>query len=305
MSIVEIRDLQMSFGGNQVLQGLNMNVPEHSVFGFVGRNGAGKTTTMKIVLGLLKAKGGLVKVCGEEVTYGATKTNRHIGFLPDVPEFYGYMRPKEYLRLCGEITGLSSEQIKTRSEELLELVGLGDANRKIGGFSRGMKQRLGIAQALINQPRLLICDEPTSALDPIGRKQVLDILSAIRGQTTVVFSTHILSDVERICDHIAVLERGKLVLSGTLDEIQKQHRRNSFSIRFATDHEALEFSLSEELNRPTIELSLNGKVLTIVIADNSIGGQGIIDLLSKKRLAPERFEAMEPTLESLFTEVVR
>ena len=305
MSIVEIRDLQMSFGGNPVLQGLDMAVPEHSVFGFVGRNGAGKTTTMKIVLGLLKAKGGLVKVCGEEVTYGATKTNRHIGFLPDVPEFYGYMRPKEYLRLCGEITGLSSEQIKTRSEELLELVGLGDANRKIGGFSRGMKQRLGIAQALINQPRLLICDEPTSALDPIGRKQVLDILSAIRGQTTVVFSTHILSDVERICDHIAVLERGKLVLSGTLDEIQKQHRRNSFSIRFATDHEALEFSLSEELNRPTIELSLNGKVLTIVIADNSIGGQGIIDLLSKKRLAPERFEAMEPTLESLFTEVVR
>ena len=121
----------------------------------------------------------------------------------------------------------------------------------------------------------------------------------------MVFSTHILSDVERICDHIAVLERGKLVLSGTLDEIQKQHRRNSFSIRFATDHEALEFSLSEELNRPTIELSLNGKVLTIVIADNSIGGQGIIDLLSKKQLAPERFEAMEPTLESLFTEVVR
>mgnify|MGYP000903213153 CR=1 FL=1 len=305
MSIVEIRDLQMSFGGNPVLQGLDMAVPEHSVFGFVGRNGAGKTTTMKIVLGLLKAKGGLVKVCGEEVTYGATKTNRHIGFLPDVPEFYGYMRPKEYLRLCGEITGLSAEQIKIRSDELLELVGLGDANRKIGGFSRGMKQRLGIAQALINQPRLLICDEPTSALDPIGRKQVLDILSAIRGQTTVVFSTHILSDVERICDHIAVLERGKLVLSGTLDEIQKQHRRNSFSIRFATDHEALEFSLSEELNRPTIELSLNGKVLTIVIADNSIGGQGIIDLLSKKRLAPERFEAMEPTLESLFTEVVR
>ena len=305
MSIVEIRDLQMSFGGNPVLQGLDMAVPEHSVFGFVGRNGAGKTTTMKIVLGLLKAKGGLVKVCGEEVTYGATKTNRHIGFLPDVPEFYGYMRPKEYLRLCGEITGLSAEQIKIRSDELLELVGLGDANRKIGGFSRGMKQRLGIAQALINQPRLLICDEPTSALDPIGRKQVLDILSAIRGQTTVVFSTHILSDVERICDHIAVLERGKLVLSGTLDEIQKQHRRNSFSIRFATDHEALEFSLSEELNRPTIELSLNGKVLTIVIADNSIGGQGIIDLLSKKQLAPERFEAMEPTLESLFTEVVR
>ena len=305
MSILEIKDLQMSFGGNQVLQGLDMSVPEHSVFGFVGRNGAGKTTTMKIVLGLLKAKGGLVTVCGEEVTYGATKTNRHVGFLPDVPEFYGYMRPKEYLRLCGEITSLSSGQIKSRSEELLELVGLGDANRRISGFSRGMKQRLGIAQALLNQPRLLICDEPTSALDPIGRKQVLDILSAIRGQTTVVFSTHILSDVERICDHIAVLERGKLVLSGTLGEIQKAHRRNSFSIRFASDGEAQEFSQSKELKKPHIELALDEKVLTIVIEDNSIGGQELIDLLSKKQMAPERFEAMEPTLESLFTEVVR
>jgi ABC-2 type transport system ATP-binding protein len=305
MSILEIKDLQMSFGGNHVLQGLNMTVPEHSVFGFVGRNGAGKTTTMKIVLGLLRPRSGIVTVCGEQVIYGATKTNRHVGFLPDVPEFYGYMRPKEYLRLCGEITGLSSGQIRAKSEELLELVGLGDVNRKISGFSRGMKQRLGIAQALLNEPRLLICDEPTSALDPIGRKQVLDILSAIRGKTTVVFSTHILSDVERICDHIAVLERGKLVLSGTLGEIQKEHRRNSFSIRFATDQDALEFSQSEELKELNINLELDERILTIVIEDNSIGGQGLIDLLSQKQIVPEKFEAMEPTLESLFTEVVR
>jgi ABC-2 type transport system ATP-binding protein len=305
MNILEIQDLQMSFGENQVLQGLNMNVPEHSVFGFVGRNGAGKTTTMKIVLGLLKPQSGVVTVCGEQVIYGATKTNRHVGYLPDVPEFYGYMRPKEYLRLCGEITGLSREQIQKRSEELLELVGLLDVNRRISGFSRGMKQRLGIAQALLNEPRLLICDEPTSALDPIGRKEVLDILSAIRGKTTVVFSTHILSDVERICDHIAVLERGKLVLSGTLEDIQKEHRSNSFSIRFATDQDALGFSQAEELQRPDIKLELKERVVTIVIEDSSVGGQELIDLLSQKHLAPEKFEAMEPTLESLFTEVVR
>lgn len=304
MSILEIRNLYMSFGSNQVLDGLDMVVPEHSVFGFVGRNGAGKTTTMKIVLGLLKAQSGSVTVCGEQVSYGATKTNRHVGYLPDVPEFYGYMRPKEYLRLCGEITGLSSGQIKSKSEELLELVGLSDVNRKIGGFSRGMKQRLGIAQALLNEPRLLICDEPTSALDPIGRKQVLDILSAIRGQTTVVFSTHILSDVERICDRIAVLEQGRLALSGTLSEIQRQHRRNGFSIRFATVDEALEFMAAEELQRPGIELALDDRTLAILMAD-SAGGQQLIDLLSKKQMAPERFEALEPTLESLFAEVVQ
>ncbi|HHT91742.1 MAG: ABC transporter ATP-binding protein [Bacillota bacterium] len=305
MSILEIQDLQLRFGDNQVLNGLNMTVPEHAVFGFVGRNGAGKTTTMRIVLGLLKAQGGTVTVCGERVRYGAAKTNRHIGFLPDVPEFYGYMRPLEYLKLCGEIAGLPPQSIRRKSEELLELVGLDAANRRISGFSRGMKQRLGIAQALLNEPRLLICDEPTSALDPIGRKQVLDILSAIRGQTTVVFSTHILSDVERICDRIAVLEQGRLVLSGTLAEIQKQHRRNSFSIRFAEDHEARKFSQLEELNKPGIELSLQDQVLTIVIEGEAAAGRLLIDLLSREKIAPEKFEAIEPTLESLFAEVVQ
>lgn len=305
MNILEINELHMSFGGNKVLNGLDMAVPEHSIFGFVGNNGAGKTTTMKIVLGLLKADSGSVTVAGETVVYGATKTNRHIGFLPDVPEFYGYMRPMEYLRLCGEITGLSSDRIKSRSEELLALVGLREANRKISGFSRGMKQRLGIAQALLNEPMLLICDEPTSALDPIGRKEILDILSTIKGKTTVVFSTHILSDVERICDHVAVLHNGQLALSGTLAKIQGQYRHNGFSIKFANPDEATQFASSEKLKLPTIKLTQDTNVLTVIMEDHKEGGQLLIDLLSQKQITPGKFEALEPTLESLFTEVVQ
>ena len=305
MNILEINELHMSFGGNKVLNGLDMAVPEHSIFGFVGNNGAGKTTTMKIVLGLLKADSGSVTVAGETVVYGATKTNRHIGFLPDVPEFYGYMRPMEYLRLCGEITGLSSDRIKSRSEELLALVGLREANRKISGFSRGMKQRLGIAQALLNEPLLLICDEPTSALDPIGRKEILDILSTIKGKTTVVFSTHILSDVERICDHVAVLHNGQLALSGTLAKIQGQYRHNGFSIKFANPDEATQFASSEKLKLPTIKLTQDTNVLTVIMEDHKEGGQLLIDLLSQKQITPGKFEALEPTLESLFTEVVQ
>ena len=305
MNILEINELHMSFGGNKVLNGLDMAVPEHSIFGFVGKNGAGKTTTMKIVLGLLKADSGSVTVAGETVVYGATKTNRHIGFLPDVPEFYGYMRPMEYLRLCGEITGLSSDRIKSRSEELLALVGLREANRKISGFSRGMKQRLGIAQALLNEPMLLICDEPTSALDPIGRKEILDILSTIKGKTTVVFSTHILSDVERICDHVAVLHNGQLALSGTLAKIQGQYRHNGFSIKFANPDEATQFASSEKLKLPTIKLTQDTNVLTVIMEDHKEGGQLLIDLLSQKQITPGKFEALEPTLESLFTEVVQ
>ena len=305
MHVLEIKGLHKSFGKNHVLQGLDMAVPSNSVFGFVGKNGAGKTTTMKIIVGLLKADRGTVTVCGEEVAYGHTKANRHIGFLPDVPEFYGYMRPREYLQLCGEIAGLPPRRIRDRSEELLSLVGLSDVSRKISGFSRGMKQRLGIAQALLGEPRLLICDEPTSALDPVGRKQILEILASIKGKTTVLFSTHILSDVERICDRIAVLDGGRLVLSGTIGEIQKQYRSNSFSIRFASAEQAAEFASLPELGQAGIAVAQAGESLTITLEGENTHGQMLIDLLSAKQITPERFEVMEPTLESLFTEVVQ
>lgn len=305
MGILEIKQLYKRFGHHEVLKGLDMDVPEHSIFGFVGQNGAGKTTTMKIILGLLKADSGSVTVCGEKVTYGETKTNRNIGFVPDVPEFYGYMNPMEYLKLCGEITGLPKNKIKSRSEELLELVGLKDEKRKIGQFSRGMKQRLGIAQALLNEPKLLICDEPTSALDPIGRKEILDILLAAKGKTTIVFSTHILSDVERICDHIAVLHDGKLALCGTLSEIKKRHRHNGFILEFENEKDAFLFENAEELKQPSISLSRDGTTVRVFLTDRNMDGHFLLSVLSQKRVVPLKFEVMEPTLETLFMEVVR
>jgi len=305
VGILEIKQLYKSFGSHKVLTGLDMDVPEHSIFGFVGQNGAGKTTTMKIVLGLLKSNSGDIIVCGEKVSYGETKTNHHIGYLPDVPEFYGYMKPMEYLKLCGEITGLSKTQIREKSEELLSLVGLAGEKRRIGGFSRGMKQRLGIAQALLNEPKLLICDEPTSALDPIGRKEILDILLAVKGKTTVIFSTHILSDVERICDRVAVLHKGKLALCGTLAEIKERHRHNGFTIEFANSDERSLLADCEELKHPSINLSHEGNTLTVTVADAKAGGHFLIDLLAKKQISPLKFEVLEPTLENLFAEVVQ
>lgn len=205
MDILQISHVSKAFGKNQVLKNLTFSVPEHSVFGFIGQNGAGKTTTMKMILGLLRADQGEILVNGEKVVYGRGDTCRHIGCLPDVPEFYSFMTPAEYLDLCGQVTGMGRQEIRKRSGELLCQVGLEGVNRRIGGFSRGMKQRLGIAQALMNSPRLLICDEPTSALDPVGRKEILEILQSVREHTTVLFSTHILSDVERICDRIGFL----------------------------------------------------------------------------------------------------
>ncbi|MDK2991609.1 MAG: type transport system ATP-binding protein [Clostridiales bacterium] len=238
MNTLEVYGLSKSFGSQKVIDGVSFTVPENCVYGFIGVNGAGKTTTMKMIVGLLKADGGTIDVCGERVSFGATKTNRFIGYLPDVPEFYGYMCPGDYLKLCGEIVGLDDKVSKTRISELLELVGLEKANKKIAGFSRGMKQRLGVAQALLGEPKLLICDEPTSALDPIGRKEILDILQRIKGRTTVVFSTHILSDVERICDRVAVLSKGKIALETSIDSLKTRRNSKSVTLEFAEEVDA-------------------------------------------------------------------
>lgn len=305
MNILEIKHLCKSFGNHSVIRSLDLSVPEHSVFGFVGQNGAGKTTTMKMILGLLKPDSGDIVVHGEKVSYGERKSNVSIGYLPDVPEFYGYMNPMEYLKLCGEIAGISNSKIKNRSEELISLVGLEKVNRRISGFSRGMKQRLGIAQALFNEPPLLICDEPTSALDPIGRKEILDILSAIKGKTTVIFSTHILSDVERICDHVALLYNGKLALCGTLSDIKKKHRHNGFVIEFAKSDDAESLMDCEELKSPEITAKKDKNTITINVLDIKKDGQFLIALLAKKKITPIKFEIMEPTLENLFMEAIQ
>ncbi len=298
MNILEISHITKTFGAKKVLNDLSFSVPEHSVFGFIGQNGAGKTTTMKIILGLLKSDQGEVFVNGEKVTFGQNSTNKYIGYLPDVPEFYGFMTPREYLTMCGQITGMHKEEISKKSVELLKLVGLEKENKRIKGFSRGMKQRLGIAQALLNSPKLLICDEPTSALDPMGRKEVLDILSSVKEHTTVVFSTHILSDVERICDRIAFLHEGKVALSGTLEEIRNVRNGESIEIEFFTEQDADIFGSI----CPGGKKSGRTKLLFQKRTERDM--LDIMKCLSRNQIPILRLERLEPTLEDLFLEVI-
>ena len=304
MEILKVDNLCKSFGTHKVIDGLSFSVDEHTIYGFLGQNGSGKTTTMKMILGLLKADSGTITVCGEKVTYGETKTNKFIGFLPDVPEFYGYMRPMEYLKLCGEITGLSKEAIKEKSEELLKLVGLFDVKRKIGGFSRGMKQRLGIAQALLNEPRILICDEPTSALDPIGRKDILDILLSIKDKTTVIFSTHILTDVERVCENIGVINDGKLAISGNIDALKEVNRHDIIYIEFENENDRKQAYTFLETLEGIKEITVEKNSLTIKVNDVKKTGNSIIHILAKEQIYILKYEILEPTLESIFMEVV-
>lgn len=298
MNVLTIQNLKKNFGSKEVLCGIDLTVPKHSIFGFIGKNGAGKTTTMKAILGLLKPDSGEIFVLGEKVHFGQTVTNRYIGYLPDVPEFYSYMTPLEYLTLCGNLSGMDKDDIAARSQVLLELVGLSGEHRRIKGFSRGMKQRLGIAQALLNRPKLLICDEPTSALDPAGRKEILDILLAVREQTTVLFSTHILSDVERICTEAAFLNDGKIALQGSIAELRSNR---------SSDGILVETVQKEDTDK--LKNAFGGFDCPEQNALVFHGGEeqffAVMQYVAENRIHVQRIEKLEPTLESLFLEVTK
>lgn len=305
MNVLTIQNLYKTFGKQKIIDDLSMSVPEGSIFGFIGKNGAGKTTTMKMVLGLLRPDSGNIHVCNEPVCFGQTQTNQSIGYLPDVPEFYNYMTPVQYLKLCGEVIGLSKAEISRRSQELLSLVGLNGASKQLGGFSRGMKQRLGIAQALLTQPKLLICDEPTSALDPVGRKEILDILHKISGTTTVLFSTHILSDVERICDHAAFLNEGKIVVSGTLAEIKALHGHDSLLVEFSAEKDLQLFKEQKPVGPLLLYSEENSRELILHSRNMDQVQKSLFYVLAQTGICPVKIELMEPSLESLFLEVVK
>ncbi len=296
MDILKIEGLKKSFGTKEVLRGLSFSVPEHTVYGFVGRNGAGKSTTMKIALGILAADSGDVYVDGDKVRYGDASTNRCVGYLPDVPEFYDYMTAREYLKFCGELSKMEAAEIKSRSEELLSLVGLAGEKKRVKGFSRGMKQRLGVAQALLHRPKLLICDEPTSALDPLGRRELLDILEAVKGETTVLFSTHILSDVEQICDRVALLEKGSIALEGTIDEIKSSHGQGDVTIVAGSDEECKKligrFGQLVRGEHNSLKLKESEQL------------PDVLRFIADEGISLMRLERGEVTLEDLFMEVI-
>lgn len=297
-NIVEIKNLNKSFKNKHVLKDISFNIKENSIFGFIGKNGAGKTTTMKTILGLLEIDSGEIKVCNELVAFGQNKTNKYTGYLPDVPEFYGYMTAREYMYLCGECLELNKEIIEQRTNKLLSLVGLSDVKQYIKGYSRGMKQRLGIAQSLLGQPKLLICDEPTSALDPIGRKEILDILLTIKDETTVIFSTHILSDVEKICTDVVVIDDGKIVLNSSVEDIKKVTTKDEFVIEV---HNKEDIYLFTNNFKNIVKIENN----CIYFNNQNITIKEVLSFINSNNIDIDRFEKLEPTLESLLMEVIK
>ncbi len=262
--VVQIKGVTKRFGDHEVLRDIHLDIPEHTVFGFVGANGSGKTTLMKCMLGLLPLTAGTITIAGELVTFGETKSNQHVGYLPDVPEFYPFYTATQYLELCAVITNMPKKEQRARIVELLELVGLADTTSLISTYSRGMKQRLGIAQALLNRPKLLICDEPTSALDPAGRAQILSILQKAKAETTVFFSTHIVADAEHICDHVAMLHEGNIIFQDKLVNLQQQ-----FKDRFIYTFTIPVAEVMKQLQHLPFEMTIHNDQLVVVLPDDS------------------------------------
>jgi ABC-2 type transport system ATP-binding protein len=219
--IIATKELTKTYGQKRVVDNLDLAVPRGSICGFLGSNGAGKTTTIKLLLGLIKPSGGCGTVFGKSILRDSVAIREQVGFLTQSPQFYGHLTARETLRFVAAFFFKGSKTaIEARIEELIELVGLsGKADRSVRGFSGGERQRLGIAQAAINDPELIILDEPASALDPLGRRDVLKILESFRERSTVFYSTHILDDVQRVSDRVVILEQGRVIAQGTIDQL--------------------------------------------------------------------------------------
>ena len=307
---ISVASLVKTYDGRRVLDGVDLAVPAGSVFGFVGRNGAGKTTTLRILLGLANPTSGSVRVLGHDVRTAGARVRARVGYLPDVPGFYPWMRAAEFLQLCGGLFGLRGADLNERVGSVLDLAGLGGVPQRIGGYSRGMKQRLGIAQALINAPDVLLLDEPTSALDPLGRRDVLAMIQALRGRTTVLFSTHILGDVERVADSAAVIEAGRVVAAGGMGDLTARYGGGRRLVVAVAGGEGDRARLAEAIagrrwarrvepveadGRPALQLSCD---------DPEAAGRELPGVLDRAGLALTRFEPREASLEEAFVELI-
>lgn len=305
MNAIQLTGLRKTYGPVKALDSLDLEVPVGSVFGFLGPNGAGKTTTLRILAGLAAADSGRVEINGK--TIKAFAANRELGYLPEEPAFYPWMTPQETLNYMGSIFGLSAKESRARATQLLEQVGLSEvAKRRVGGFSRGMRQRLGLAQALVNRPVLLLLDEPVSALDPMGRKEVLELIEVLRSECTILMSTHILADAERVCDRLAILDRGRRLLQSDRESLLAHYAAPLLDIEFGN-------GLSGDLEKIAAHIRhiasvsavrVEGHVLRLSVTNISMAQKDVMNELLTQGWRFQRLDVVKPSLEEIFVGLV-
>lgn len=307
MTIVECRGLRKVYArDNKVgLDYLDLDVEQHTVFGYLGPNGAGKTTTIKLLAGLMRPSSGTAQVAGERVALNSPLLRSKIGYLGQEPNYYGWMTGKQLLRFVAEIFGLSKSEQDKRADELLDIAGLAeDANRRIKGYSGGMKQRLGVAQALVANPSVLFLDEPVSSLDPIGRKEVLELIEKLKERTTVFMSTHILADVERVCDVVGIVDKGKIVAVERIDQLKQSYAANSVEIRFENHNDAARLFKAAAGSTLAEGLHIEDGSVRMAEEDFKENRNALLKIAANYDLSVIGIETRNATLEEVFINLV-
>jgi len=296
-----------NFGNFAALKELNLEIPPNSVYGFLGPNGSGKTTTIRLLTGLSNPTSGRALIMGYDSSNRSLSARRLIGYLPDVPSFHKYMTGMEYLVFCGELSGFTFNEAKAQASKQLERTNLHDAaGRKTSTYSRGMKQRLGLAAAMVGDPKVLFLDEPVSALDPIGRAEVLAIVRQLKEIKTIFLSTHILTDVERICDKVGIIDHGRMIVSDTVNNLKNRYAQNRFLLRFAQDPADILQQIKAQpwCEHAVVNRNNEGQIIMIVKAKNMAAAQQNLPLLAaQKGNTLIRYEIVEPSLEEIFIDL--
>lgn len=300
MALLEVHQLSKSFGSTQAVKSITFSVDNGRCVTLLGPNGAGKTTTLRMLSGLIKPSQGSIHFA--EMSQGED-IRKLIGYLPQYPMFYNWMTGKEYLVFVGQLALMSKKAANDRASELLARVGLADAaRRRIGGYSGGMRQRLGLAQAMMHNPKLVILDEPVSALDPIGRREVLDMMREIKKETTILFSTHVLPDAEEISDDLLIMNEGQIVVAGSMKSVMDQYRQPIIRLRGENSLEVWQMSLSALEGIDSVVC--NGEYVELQVADMTLGRSSLVKLLADQQIAIRKLEVAELSLEDIFMKAV-
>lgn len=288
MNLLNVEHLTKSFAGKKVVNDVSFSIEPFTATALIGPNGAGKTTTMSMITGLLQQTSGTVTLTGEK------DIRASIGFLPQYPQFFPWLTALEYVEMAAKLSGVAGKKVRERSLKTLEYVGLGNAlHKKTATFSGGMKQRLGIAQAIVHEPKLLLLDEPVSALDPIGRLEVMNLLKELQQQTTILYSTHILHDAEKMTDQVLFLKEGQLVEQGSLTAIQQKYADPKYRVQFVSEQAALTFATR-------MKVQSEGMVVYLPV-DRSM--QEVLQLLAQEQTEIIKVERITASLDEIFMKV--
>lgn len=294
--LLHVEELTKTFGKETAVDHVSFTLQPNTATALIGPNGAGKTTTLSMLTGLLAPNSGNIVVDGK-----AGVDYRHkLGFLSQYPKFYSWLTAREFMEMAAKLSGVGAKDVRLESEKALDFVGLGDVkSKKIGGFSGGMRQRLGLAQAIVHKPSFLFLDEPVSALDPLGRRELLNLVKELQQSTTILYSTHILNDAQEMTDQLLFMRKGKLIEQGSLTDIQHQYEDAHYEVHFRTSEEAAMFI--DTYQKPARQ---EGAVVYIAIQNELPVMQDVLQAVVGSGLPVTKVERSTASLEEIFLKVV-